>query len=211
MARKRGTEDDGAGTKTTRRTVLGAAGLLAGLAGCTGGGNGGDDGGGDGSSPSGESDATDTETQASMDTQEGGDTTTEQSTTAASSGPTIESTCQVAQTDLEELSVVGCQSEGQDGNLVVEVTIRNDGQQETDLFEYDLEITPYDATEADPSNSIGGGGQSNTYPGDTVVQPGETRSVTARVALADSASPSDVQLYTVAVQCGTFSEGLYCQ
>lgn len=210
MTRKRGTAGDGAGGKLTRRTVLASAGILAGLAGCTGGGDGGDDGG-DSSSPGGESNPADTETQGSMDTPEGGDTVTEQSTTAASSTPTIESACQVAQTDLEELSVVGCQSGEEDGNLVVDVTIRNDGQQETDLFEYDLEVTPYDATEVDPSNDIGGGGQSNTYPSDTVVQPGGTRTVVARVALADSTSPSDVQLYTVAVQCGSFSEGLYCQ
>jgi hypothetical protein len=210
MASTEGRNDDGGDTTITRRTVLGAAGLLAGLAGCSGGGDGGDDGG-DGSSPTEEPEPTDTETQAPMDTPEGGDTATEQSTTAASSGPTVESMCQVAETDLEELSVVGCQSSAEDGNLLVDVTIRNDGQQETDLFEYDLEVTPYDATEVDSANNIGGGGQSNTYPGDTVAQPGETRSVTAVVALADSASPSDVQLYTVAVQCGTFSEGLYCQ
>jgi len=112
---------------------------------------------------------------------------------------------------LEELSVVGCQSREEDGNFVVDVTVRNDGAQETDLFDYDLEVRPYDATEVDASNSIFGGGESISYPGYSDIQPGETGSATATVALVDSASPSDVQLYTVAVQCGISSDGRYCQ
>jgi hypothetical protein len=190
---------------------LGATAVVtvAGLAGCSGGTGGDANGGGDGSTPEGDSEPVDTEPPAT-DTPDTAETTTQPPTTATSTAPTMESMCQVAQDSIEELSIVGCQSEGRDGKLAVDIRVRNDGQQETDLFEYDLTVTPYDAAEASDSNNIDSGGQSNTF-NKPVVQPGETVSLIAIVGLIDSASPSDVQLYTITIECGTFSEGLYCE
>lgn len=119
--------------------------------------------------------------------------------------------CQVGQDNIDEFSIVGCQSEGQDGNFVVDMQVRNDGDQETDLFDYEVAVTPYDGAEASDSNNIDAGGQSTSFPEGSVVQPGDTRLVVVRVALIDSASPSDVALYTATVKCGTFSDGVYCE
>jgi hypothetical protein len=191
MGRNGGTDHDEAGTTLTRRTLLGSAGLLAGLAGCAGGGDGGDD-----SASDGDSGPADTEPPA---------------TTAASTTQPMESMCQVADNSVEELSVVGCQSEERDGSLVVNIRVRNDGQQETDLFNYDYTVTPYDGTDPSSANNIGSAGQSTLFPGSSVVQPGETTRIRATVGIRDSASLSDLQLYTITVECGNSGDGSYCE
>jgi halocyanin-like protein len=191
---RRTTTDSQLSRRRVLRTTVGLGSLTA-IAGCSSetgdDGNGGDD-----------SDDTVTPTPTPTESAD---------TEAPATTQAMESMCQVAENSVDGLSVVGCQSEERDGNLVVNMRVRNDGQQETDLFNYDYPVTLYDGTDPSSANNIGSAGQSTLFPGSSVVQPGETARIRVTVGIRDSASLSDLQLYTITVECGNSDDGSYCE
>lgn len=186
-------------SQPSRRRVLRATVALASLtavAGCSGitgdgGGGGGADGSGDGDGGDG--------------TTTGGETTT--ATTTTDGGPAIGSMCEVETDTVDGLSVVGCRSEISDGNFVATITIRNEGDQEINLFDYDLEMEFYSSTEPGPGDEVYGTVRTE-YTGEP--PPGGTQVVTATLN-PNSASPDDVRLYTVSLECDSFYDAPYCE
>lgn len=177
----------------TRRTLLAAVVGMAGLAGCSDGGEGGTDADENGG-PAG----TETPTITA---------TTEPTTTPTDSAATIESMCEVTD-DVEGLSVVGCQSEIKSEDLLITVTVRNDGDQVADLYDHHLSATVHKSTE---TTGLGvTGSVVVSYPGDSEVPPGETGQATIRAAPNPDISVEDIQRYVVELSCGFGADGVYC-
>lgn len=169
--------------------VMATTGGMA-LAGCSGGDSD-DDDAGDGSDD-GDSDGS------GGDGSDGG------------SGYEIEEMCSMANENIEEIPVIGCTSEIEGEELVIELTVRNDGGEEINLFAYPLNVRGYTSTDTAPENRVSGGTQV-TYNGRvSSVGAGETVDVTVAINPND-ASPEDIEQYTVEVSCGTTSEGVYCE
>jgi len=181
-------------TSFTRRGLLASVAGMALLAGCSGGDN----------------DGTDTEGTDDSDTEEtntpSGDTG--QTPTESGGGQTIESICEI-QNNLSGFSVVGCQSEIADDELIVTVTIRNDGEQEAELPAHSVEGTPY--TSAETADSPDFSYSANANYRDVRVAPGETGVVSIRNRFGSRVSPADIQHYVVTLSCGMGDDGIYCE
>ncbi|MEF8907246.1 MAG: hypothetical protein V5A13_05240 [Haloarculaceae archaeon] len=123
---------------------------------------------------------------------------------------------QISGSDLESsvdgLTITGQRHElvrGQqhdDVHFAVTVTVRNAGQQEVNLenYEYDLTLYSPDGIDITP-------GQTWKANPDTV-PPGETGTVLVQVSFisAEGVSPEDVDRYEATLSCGTGSSGSYC-
>lgn len=187
------------GSRVSRRTLLGSATILVGFAGCS------DDGGGTGTTSAGESEPTATpetgdgtaEQLSPGSTEQMTSSTTERQTTATTTSGTdlsIESRCQV-DNNTSEFAVVGCQSEADEGDLLVTLTLRNEGQANRNLNEYRIRARTYETAETSLENEITANYRIG-YPNGREVGPGETIAVTVRLSLQGSNTPEDVEAYT---------------
>lgn len=169
----------------SRRALLASVAGAAALAGCSGGDDGGsdDDGGGsdDGSSDDGNGSSDD--------------------------GPSIESMCNVSD-EVDGLSVIGCQSETTSEALVVTVTLENDGDQQANLFDYQLQSRIYDSETIAVENLITPS-VTQTYSG-TQLQPGDTTTVTFEISPQGDATVEDIVQYQIELGCGS-GGGAYCE
>jgi len=210
MSRDEGTDYDKAATTLTRRTLLGSAGVLTGLAGCTSGGD------GDGDDSRSTDDETPTETAAATETE---NPTTTMSETATATEPTTpaattsnSSESGELTSEVSELTIVSAEQDiskedepmdpSPAGIWIAHLQVRNTGDQETDVFEYDYEGGLYDTDE----NEIGRiDGKTAGYAADA--PPGETGSI---IVQSQEVEPDNVESFGVTVSCGTFSDGVYC-
>lgn len=109
----------------------------------------------------------------------------------------IESRCQV-DNNTSELAVAGCQSEADQGDLLITMVVRNESQQTVNLFDYRFRVQVYEEDEATLEYDITAN-QSTQFPKGREVEPGETLPVTHRMGLDESKTPQDVELYTITV------------
>lgn len=202
---------------TDRRRFLAAAAFATTgvLAGCAGGGSDGDNGG---------TDSADDETDDGTDESRNGNGGTDESEngnggTETPSGDTetpesdsteqlsVESMCEAGNI-VDELSIVGCQSEIQGDNFVITATVRNDGDQQTAISDYTLRAWVYES-----QDTSGRGIQSSlsVSGGSFDIAPGETDELTfTKNITADDSSPDDIQRYVIEIYCGTIADGVYC-
>jgi hypothetical protein len=186
------------GAHPSRRQLLqGAVGLatLTAVAGCSGGGGDSDDGNG-GGTPT----ATATETTAPTATETTTPTTTQDGTTSDSSGGMT--------SEVSALTMVPAEqdvSEETDpipaGIWMVHLEIRNTGDRETDVFEYEYDGTLYDA---DGSRLGRITGKSST--GNGVAAPGEVGTITL---VSRDVDPENVANFEVTLGCGAIWDGVY--
>jgi hypothetical protein len=206
--------DSGQSRRRFLQTTAGVT-LLTAVAGCSGGGqNGGDDGTG---TPTDTEPAspTATETPAPTATETAAPTPSETAsptaratasptasetsaaTTTSGADPSIASRCQI-DNNTSNLAVPGCQAEADEGDLLLTSTVRNEGEQKINLFEYTYRISAYEAAEAATRNNITEN-YNISYPNGREVGPEKTKALTVRVGLPESKTPEDVELYTVLV------------
>lgn len=195
--------------------TLGASVLSLGVAGCSGGGE--DENGMTG--PTATERATDTTVEPTEATAQKPPTDTTSEPTETATGTTaeprttrrqgIEPMCYV-DNSVDEFSVVRCESEIKDDQLIISVTIRNDGDQTADFFNYSVGATIYGSNEPDFDSSIPSSAGIEG-PDDDDVPPGGTISYTiAMIAYQDGDSIDDVKSYRAEVSCNNPDSGVYC-
>jgi hypothetical protein len=166
---------------------------MVGLAGCSGGDNGGTD--------DGETDDSDGEETTNPDEAD------EETTTTSGSDFSIESRCQVDLTP-SEVAVVSCQSEADQGALLITTVVRNESQQTVNVFDYRYEIRVYEEDETVVEESMSEleyditANRSTQFPEGREVEPEETLPVTHRIGLDESKTPEDVEFYTITIRAG---------
>ena len=112
----------------------------------------------------------------------------------------------VGQNTVDGLEIVAVESTPTDEQFTAAVTVRNTGEQTTDIFDYEYTITLYDERGADITGQ--GSGSSSTT--DTEVAPGEQ--ATLNVFQAVDGDQSAIAAFEVTVSCeGMFVEGVYCE
>lgn len=192
-------------TVVSRRGVLAATGAVSVtlMAGCSGGdgGTGTDEPTDGGSTATGTAEPTDDGGEMSTPTDDGGET---------SSVPGSVSS------NVAELSIVEHQpdidyyGENNEQYFPVDLTIENNGDQQTDVTEYDYDVTPYDADGNDVS-----GGRLGTSSGEgTSMEPGGRGTLIAYATV--EIDPSEVARYEVTLMCEDSvsdfeSAAAYCQ
>lgn len=165
------------------------AGLAVGLAGCSSGGDGTtDDGGAD-------------------DSGDGSDETTDSQTGASPSDTTGQGTGGITATGesaVEGLEIVDLERQGGNSNkILMFTTVRNAGDQTTDLSEYNYEMSLYDSE----GDAIQG---SRGYAKGDEVAPGD--SGTINVSHSVEGDVADVARAEVSINCnGALIDGAYCQ
>ncbi|RXK51320.1 hypothetical protein [Halorientalis pallida] len=182
------TEESRRGGPITRRRVLATAGVATGgaLAGCTG-----DSGGG---TPTDDGD-------------DGNDDSDDDGGTPTDTGPQMSGGIEVAgESTVDPLVVDGLERQGGNENKVVIVTtVRNAGEQTTDIVEYSYDLVLFDADGAEMGTNTGFG-----TTGDTEVAPGEA--ATINVSKSVEGDVSAVARAEVTLSCeGMFAEGVYCE
>lgn len=124
---------------------------------------------------------------------------TEEPTTSEQMGSVGESTVD----GLEIVTIAPAESNDQ---FTASVTVRNTGEQTTDIFDYGYTLTLYDESGADITGSGSGSGSTT----DTEVAPGEQ--ATLNVFQGVDGDPADVASFEVNLTCeGMFVEGVYCE
>jgi len=121
------------------------------------------------------------------------------------SGQQLESTVdELSITEQTHELVPGQQHE--DIHFAVTPTVRNTGDQETNLGDYQYEIRLY--SEEDIDITPGSTWKANPE----TVQPGETGTILLQVSFisAEGVSPEDVDRYEVTLSCGGDNAGTYC-
>ncbi len=185
---------------TNRRTclrrvgsALAATGAI-GIAGCTGDGSG--DGGGNGGDGNGE----------------GGDGNGGATTTVAGAGEyENDERGSVAENTVDELAIVGHTAEvrepmtSSDPRFVVTIAVKNLGDQETELFDYNYVLRLFDdeGTKLGDARAV----QFNVG-GGTTVAPGKTTEI--GLHLQQTEDPGAVARYEIVLNCG-FEDGVYCE
>jgi len=112
----------------------------------------------------------------------------------------------VGQNTVDRLEIVAIEAADAEDQFTAAVTVRNTGEQTTDIFDYGYTITLYDESGADITGSGSGSGSA----GDTEVAPGEQ--ATLNVFQAVEEDPSAVATFEVTLSCeGMFVEGVYCE
>ncbi|WP_424018504.1 hypothetical protein ACOZ4N_03245 [Halorientalis pallida] len=183
------TERSRRGGSVTRRRVLAAAGVATAgaIAGCAGDSGGTPTDGGDDGSDGGDSD---------------GD-----SGTPTDAGPRTSGGIEVSgESTVDPLVVDGLERQGgNEDKVVIVTTVRNAGEQTTDVFEYNYDLALYDADGAEMGTNTGFG-----TTGDTEVAPGESAAI--NVSKSVEGDVSAVARAEVTVSCeGMFAEGSYCE
>lgn len=121
----------------------------------------------------------------------------------ASQGTTVPGTLRSTVDELELVSGRYTDT-GIQGRFPVTVTVRNNGDQETNAEEYVYDYAVFDAGGSDIT-----GGTSATADNPTIA-PGETTEVLLTVIV--DGDPDDVASYEVTLNCdSTFAEGVYCE
>jgi hypothetical protein len=177
--------------ESPRRRVLAClgTGLAVGLAGCSSGGDGtADDGGAD-------------------DSGDGSDETTDSQTGTSPSDTTGQGTGGITATGesaVEGLEIVDLERQGGNSNkILMFTTVRNAGDQTTDLSEYNYEMSLYDSE----GDAIQG---SRGYAKGDEVAPGD--SGTINVSHSVEGDVADVARAEVSINCnGALIDGAYCQ
>lgn len=188
-----------------RRAVLrrgvGAVALSVPLAGC-----GGDDGTAtdDGTEANGGS-SNGTESDGGDESSPETDTVTETSEPTETVTVQGESIGSVAENTVEELVIVDweSQSPGEIEAYPVAITVRNTGDQETNLINYNLELTVYDDSDTDISDSYSGFSAV-----ESTVAPGSEQEVT--ISTGVSGQLEDVARYEITLNCEMGAGGVYC-
>lgn len=208
--RRRLLRNCGAGLSALSVTALSGCNALS--------GDGGDDADskadpdGDGEQPSGE--PTDPPERNDAGGEMAGPTATEQPPTATSppsgaSGKTAGDGAGIASTarsDVDGLAVEGTAVTDSGDQFGVDVTLRNTGDQTTDIFDYGYELTVYDGSGAEITGNGSGQGSIN----DTEIATDETATITVRTDVDGSVDA--VARYELVVNCsGMFVEGVYCE
>lgn len=129
--------------------------------------------------------------------------------TTAESGPTNTGDVQgsVGQNDVPQLEFTDWEVQQDDSDdFTVLVTVRNGGEQTTDVFDYDFGMVLYDASGTDITGSSSG----SMAVSDTETAPGETTQLNLFQEV--NGSPADVATYRLTLGCDDFfSEGAYCE
>lgn len=198
--------------------AVGLTSALTTVAGCLGGNGSNDSENGDtGTNDSGNGDTgTDgsaTGENGTTETGNGDDETTNSSDendgneTDAGDQLDIDSMCEI-DNEVDELTIVTCESQTQGDQYIVSATIRNDGDQETSLYDYEKKAWIYD------SNETIGRGIETSQSSDVEnfdLAPGETGSVTFTLVISpDDVTTADIQRYVVELGCWSATEAVYC-
>jgi len=116
-----------------------------------------------------------------------------------------ESMGSVGRNDIDELEIVGWESETLDTGLNVHVSVRNNGDQQVDAYGYTFQITPYD----EDGTEIETSGTSKSNSGESQISPGGVGSI--QVMPLMDADPETVASYEVLLHCdGPLADGVYC-
>lgn len=113
---------------------------------------------------------------------------------------------EAVENSVDGLEIVAHEGSVADENYSVTVTVENSGDRVTDIEEYDFRVRLFDA---DGTDITGAGGLVWGQEGD--LAPGERIEFRVESTVEDGAEPADVASYQVRVECGSFSEGVYCQ
>lgn len=186
----RSTTDDSAADHPRRRVLLGAGTALSvAIAGCSGDGDSDSDSNGD--------DA-------------GGDTATPDSATGTPTstpeGPTKEPAGSVGTNAIDELDLVGWQSEPGEFDWRVEITVENTGSEATNLELYTWGIRLYDESDEE----LSGGVTPTPVADDDEVPAGETGTLSLEQRPDEPSAVASYELFLTCEGTGAYSEGVYC-
>lgn len=126
--------------------------------------------------------------------------------------PELQLSGQRLESTVDELSITGQAHElvrgrqHEDIHFAVTPTVRNTGDKETDLGNYQYKIRLYSEEDIDITPG-------NTWKANPeTVQPGETGTILLQVSFisAEGVSPEDVDQYEVTLSCGEDGAGAYC-
>jgi len=116
-----------------------------------------------------------------------------------------ESMGEVVGDGVDGLEVVGWESEPTEEGLELTITVRNVGDQTTDIKDYSYDVTVYDGEDTDITGSDTG-----TSSVDTEIDPGSVASITVTQGVDGNAA--NVARYEIDLNCdGAFTDGVYCQ
>jgi len=181
----------------SRRRVVAVAGttITGALAGCSSDGDGGSNGGDD-------DDEDETESDPQSGTTGGestaGETPTDTSAIGGNGSQRLESNV-----DGLELESAQPTDTGIEGRYPVTVTIRNSGDLEANVENYDYQYAVFDGSGNDVTEGTGG-----PTSDDPTVAPGETTMVLLTATV--DGNPEDVAGFAVTLGCGSFDDGVYC-
>jgi len=112
--------------------------------------------------------------------------------------------------NIEEIAIVKHRPATDANTFPVNITVENNGDQQTDIGEYTYHLTPYDAD----GNDVGDDMQGTGSLGATDVSPGER--VSFQIYRPLDVDPSEVARYEVTLTCespetGFADDGVYCE
>lgn len=202
--------DDRTSAPVSRRRILVAigVGVTTGLAGCSGSSP---EGGDDGTSTDGGPDDTPTDTEASDETPS---ETVEEDTATPSPTATSTSSGFLSVTNrVDELEIVGAEqdvateSDGSpSGTWLLHLEVRNNGDRETDVFEYDYSGVVYD-TDGNALVRIQSKSKENE---ESIAPQGEVGTLTLTV-LEEEIDSEEVGRVEVTLRCAAIWDGVYCE
>lgn len=204
--------DDLSFTERRRFLVLVGAGVTAGLSGCSGG----DDAG----TPTEMSTPTNTPTptETPTNTPRSTDTPTPTDTQTSTPSPMATTTSTPATPDdgepvgevvdnaVEELEITDWSGRIDDDDFVVTLSIKNTGNQQTQLVKYWYDIRLYDAE----NTNIRLGKNTQSPSEETDPAPGEVGVLNAVISLEND-NPEDVARYETSITCTLADDAVYCE
>lgn len=119
----------------------------------------------------------------------------------------IDPMCEI-DNEIDELTVVGCESHTEGTQYVVSATIRNDGTRETSLYDYEKKAWIYESEETagrgiDTSQSFDISGFD--------MAPGDTGTITITLVIGpEDVTTDDIQRYVFELDCWSATEAVYC-
>lgn len=119
----------------------------------------------------------------------------------------IDSMCEI-DNEVDELTIVSCESQTQGDQYLVSATIRNDGDQETSLYDYEKKAWIFESNE-----TIGRGIQtSQSFDVENFdIAPGDTGSITFTLVISpEDITTDDIQRYVVELGCWSATDAVYC-
>lgn len=188
--------------------AVGVTTALPTFAGCLG-----DDGSTDSGNGDTQTDGSSNGEDGTTDTGNGDDETTNSSDenggeeTDTGEESAIDAMCEI-DNEVDQLTVVSCESRTQGDQYVISATIRNDGDQETSLYNYEKKAWIYESTE-----TVGRGIEtSQSFDVENFdIAPGETGTVTFTLVITpDDITTADIQRYVVELGCWSATDAVYC-
>lgn len=126
--------------------------------------------------------------------------------------PTQEEMGSVREDTVDGVEIVGWEHEIDEEqstreSLVVDVTIKNVGEETTDVIKYPVSVYAYDEN-GEEMQPLGGSADSKN---DGEIDPGESAGKIVRPIYARGSDPANMSAYELVIQCNGYNSGVYCE